>query len=165
MLRAPCSYKTASVCWGWGINWLLAFTQLLCLHCTLLHHITLTVSLPSLSPLSSLPPCPLSTPPPGQRGGVGRESRKEERLLRGASAAKVSSQELKCHPGARCAFLTLKERSSLYSESLCSFVVNTKRQASVLVTITICRSTKSHFFVTLYTWCCFTPRKKTSKDL
>lgn len=59
------------------------------------------ITLPSRA--ASVPPLPVpsSLPLPLKRRG-----RKEEWLPRGASAAKVASQELKCHPGARCAFLT-----------------------------------------------------------
>lgn len=133
--------------WGWGIYWWLAFTQhpLSALH-TRASHYPCSLPLSPLSPLlfpSSLS-CLCSPPPPAVRG----RSRKEECLLRGASAARVGSQELKCHPGARCAFLTRtlwrpqRRVVWVHSESHCSFVVNTKRQDSLTVTMAVCCSTK-----------------------
>lgn len=101
-------------------------------------HCCITLPLLAPSPLSHLfspLPVPSLLPPPSAERRRRRRSRKEEWLLRGASAAKVASPELKCHPGTRCAFLTKtlcrpqRRVIWVYSESRCSFVMNTKRHA------------------------------------
>lgn len=160
MLQAQCSNKAVCVCLLRLGNILVIGIHTASSVCTA--HFCITLPLlclsPSLSPLLFPPsrPAPSLLSLPQQReggGGVGRKGSCWEVHLQPKSPLKSWTVILELAVlFSQRHYVDLKGRViEVYSESHCSFVMNTKRQAPLAVTIAVCRSTKSQFSVTLYT--------------